>query len=88
MSRPRFGYLSRIGVRHHAKLKPSHSAVAACLLDGMDNASIMEATGFAHKTVEQHLHSLRVHLGCHNTRALIVKLCREEFDIAALPTGR
>jgi DNA-binding CsgD family transcriptional regulator len=44
----------------------------------MDNADISAATGFARQTVEQHLHSLRVHLGCPNTRALIVKLARME----------
>jgi DNA-binding CsgD family transcriptional regulator len=76
MSRPRFSYMARLGDYAHAKLKPSHSAVAACLLDGMDNADIMDATGFAYQTVERHLYSLRKHLGCPTTRALCVKLAR------------
>jgi DNA-binding NarL/FixJ family response regulator len=79
MSRPRFGYMERLGGYHpHVRLQPSHSAVAACLLDGMDNADIMAATGLSIQTVERHLFSLRAHLGCKNTRALIVKLARME----------
>lgn len=73
---PRFNYMARIG--EPPPLRPVHSAVAFCLLEGMDNTEMCKAIGIARQTLEDHLHTLRTHMGAANTRRLIVKLCRME----------
>jgi len=74
---PRYGYMAKIG--ELPELRPVHSAVAFCLLEGMDNSEMCGAIGISTPTLERHMQTLRVHYGAANTRRLIVKLCREEF---------